>query len=180
MHLEIATSGINSGTKRYRARKARESIGSNKIPQLQAGVYPVIIDSFSATPTVVSIEMGDIWVIDEINSKVLHFSYAGAGPAAGLSATYAREFGALYLDDAGALSGFSVSFESDGTLAIGGSGTIALPTYPLNPKSTSLSGGPAIGFGAGLSIIGTWAWFKKVYSFSETPGHLPLGASKYP
>ena len=50
----------------------------------------------------------------------------------------------------------------------------------LNPKSTSLSGGPAIGFGAGLSIIGTWAWFKKVYSFSEAPGHLPLRAPKYP
>ena len=119
--------------------------------------------------------MGDIWVIDMDSRRVLHYGYFGIGPAAGLAALGSREFGSAYLSDGSVLESFGFSGETDGVLGIGGAGTLTTPFIPLNPQSTSFSGGPAVGFGAGMGALGTYTWFKKVYQFNEAPSHLPLG-----
>lgn len=72
----------------------------------------------------------------------------------------------LCIFNAGAVSGFSLSGGSDGVLGLGGTGTLSMPTVPLNSQSTSFTGGGAVGFGAGVGGIGTFAWFQKVYGFN--------------
>jgi hypothetical protein len=144
------------------------------MPGLEPGMYGTITTSLSITFSPLILETGDIWVVDPAGQRVLQYTYAGAGPGVGYDAVESVEFGALYLPNSGMVEGFAVALELDGVIGVGGSGSAVVPIVPLNPASTSVTGGPAIGFGAGAGVIVTHARFKKVYPFSQAPSYLPL------
>jgi hypothetical protein len=84
------------------------------------------------------------------------------------------EFGAIYLSDASALSGFALSLEADGALLIGGSGSVVIP-LPFWKSGYAVSGGPGVGVGAGAGGIVTVTSFRRTYTFDEASEFLPLG-----
>jgi hypothetical protein len=152
-----------------RAQRAKSaSHGSTEMPDLDPGVYPIVKDS-----ALIAVgEIGDLWVIDAANSRVLRFVTLGAGLGGGLRAS--REFGAMYVPASDTISGFGWSFDVEGTVGFGGVGTLV-----GNPASPDLapfaSGGPSVGLSVGAGPFGGHTQFQRVYSFDEAPGHLPLG-----
>lgn len=160
----------NSGARRAAARRAAAAGGSTEMPALEPGVYPFVKDAFLIGP----LEVSDIWVMDMANERVLHFVSVGTGFNVGLRG--AREFGAMYLPSTDAIPGFSLSFDLDGTLVFGGSGSLIGNPVSMSPTlAPSVSGGPSFGLAVGAGPFGSYTKFQKVYTFGEAPSHLPLG-----
>ncbi|GAA5525250.1 hypothetical protein Maes01_01815 [Microbulbifer aestuariivivens] len=160
----------NSGARRYAARQARAALGSTTMPELESGIYPFVKDA----ALIGIVEVSDLWLIDTSGEQVLHYISIGSGLDVG--ARYSREFGAMYLPTTQAIPGFAGSFDVDGTLIFGGSGSLLgnpIGTTPYLAPSTS--GGPSFGISVGAGPFGSYTSFQKVYSYDEAPSHLPLG-----
>ena len=158
------------GASRLAGRRAAAARGSTTMPELEAGAYPFVKDGFLIGP----FEFSDIWVIDMANEQFLHFVSVGFGFDAGIRG--AREFGAMHLPSTDAIPGFSLSFDVEGTLLFGGSGSLIGNPINMSPiLAPSVSGGPSIGLAVGAGPFVSYTEFQKVYTFDEAPSHLPLG-----
>jgi len=159
-----------SGERRWSREKMRNA-GSSTTPVLDAGVYPIVIDSVSIDAVYVGVEVGDIWLIDAVNKRVLHFSYSGGGPGFAAGLLLSRQVGVIAFSSISDVAGASFSVNVAGVPGVGGSGSFGSSIASVSPFFT---GGLAVGLGAGITFQPAYTWFKKSYSFSESPSHLPL------
>ena len=111
--------------------------------------------------------MGDLWIIDSANNRHLHFGFVGLGGGATIGGSVSRQFGALSVSSTSNVEGFSFHLEIDGTVGVGGMGSFQLLNQSLD--SPSAFGGIGVGLEAGISGVGSYTWFKKVYDANDSP-----------
>ena len=156
----------NSGARRAAARRAAAARGSTTMPELAEGRYLAVIDSISGE-LLIDVEMGDLWIIDSASNRHLHFGFVGLGGGVTIGGSVSRQFGGLSVSSASNVEGFSFHLEIDGTAGVGGTGSFQLLNQSLD--SPSAFGGIGVGLEAGISGVGSYTWFKKVYDANDSP-----------
>jgi hypothetical protein len=150
------------------ARNGRKELGSETSPNLSQGKYPVKITAVSAQFGA-GIEVGDIFLADLANDRIVHYGYFSFPMGFESSADVSLLSGFANITSAGGLDGFSVSFDTE--MLIGG-GVSA--TYSYSPTSSVVAAGGGVGFSLGKSITLGRTWFKKSYSSHEFQRAFPL------
>ncbi|WP_276611279.1 RHS repeat-associated core domain-containing protein [Thioalkalivibrio sp. XN8] len=156
----------SSGARRRAAREARAAIGSEEAVGLAPGAYPIIVDAVSASLGPITVESGDIWLVDKRNDRVLLFRYHSIGAGVGLGASTSRHYGVLGLESAADVTGITVAVGVDGVPGVGGSGSFfsGVPAY-----SPGAAGGFAVGLHAGFSFSAGHVRFLRSFPTNSAP-----------